>query len=126
MHAPTTRTAAPACPPLHCMRMCVGMRGMRTARSRASAAPRLLARTHTLAPHPAPLLAAKLLIVCNNIPPVRKSELEYYAMLAKTGVHHYSGNNVDLGTACGRYFRVSVMAITDAGDSDIIKALPDA
>lgn len=60
----------------------------------------------------------------NNIPPVRKSELEYYAMLAKTGVHHYSGNNVELGTSCGRYFRVSVMAITDAGDSDIIKAMP--
>uniref|UniRef100_A0A7S3QP72 Ribosomal protein eL8/eL30/eS12/Gadd45 domain-containing protein n=2 Tax=Eukaryota TaxID=2759 RepID=A0A7S3QP72_DUNTE len=67
---------------------------------------------------------AKLLIVSNNIPPVRKSELEYYAMLAKTGVHHYSGNNIELGTSCGRYFRVSVMAITDAGDSDIIKAMP--
>jgi hypothetical protein len=23
---------------------------------------------------------------------VRKSELEYYAMLSKTGVHHYSGS----------------------------------
>eukprot|EP00967_Tisochrysis_lutea_P152327 scaffold298149_cov18-Tisochrysis_lutea.AAC.2 len=69
-------------------------------------------------------LPSKLLIVSNNIPPVRKSELEYYAMLAKTGVHHYSGNNIELGTSCGRYFRVSVMAITDAGDSDIIKAMP--
>jgi len=53
---------------------------------------------------------------------VRKSELEYYAMLSKTGVHHYAGNNVDLGTACGKYFRVCVLAITDAGDSDILKA----
>ncbi len=35
----------------------------------------------------------------------RKSEIEYYAMLAKTGVHHYSGNNTELGTACGKYFR---------------------
>jgi hypothetical protein len=32
--------------------------------------------------------------------------------------------NTDLGTACGRYFRVSVLAITDPGDSDIIKAVP--
>ncbi|KAI8466214.1 MAG: component of cytosolic 80S ribosome and 60S large subunit [Monoraphidium minutum] len=64
---------------------------------------------------------AKLIIVCSNCPPVRKSEIEYYAMLSKTGVHHYSGNNVDLGTACGKYFRVSVLAITDPGDSDIIK-----
>ncbi|EFJ50792.1 component of cytosolic 80S ribosome and 60S large subunit [Volvox carteri f. nagariensis] len=66
---------------------------------------------------------AKLVIICNNCPAVRKSEVEYYAMLAKTGVHHYSGNNVDLGTACGKYYRVSVLAITDPGDSDIIKTV---
>ena len=35
-----------------------------------------------------------------------RSEIEYYAMLAKTGVHHYAGNNNELGTACGKYFRV--------------------
>jgi hypothetical protein len=38
------------------------------------------------------LLAAKLVIVSSNCPPVRKSEIEYYAMLSKTGVHHYSGS----------------------------------
>ncbi|ESO83152.1 hypothetical protein LOTGIDRAFT_169560 [Lottia gigantea] len=27
-----------------------------------------------------------------------KSEIEYYAMLAKTGVYHYAGNNIELGT----------------------------
>lgn len=45
-------------------------------------------------------------------------------MLAKTGVHHYTGNNIELGTACGKYFRVCVMSITDAGDSDIIRSMP--
>jgi hypothetical protein len=30
-------------------------------------------------------------------------------------------DNVDLGTACGKLFRVSCLAITDAGDSDILK-----
>ena len=54
----------------------------------------------------------------------RKSEIDYYAMLSKTGVHHYSGNNIELGTACGKYFRVSVLSITDAGDSDIIRSMP--
>ena len=54
----------------------------------------------------------------------RKSEIEYYAMLAKTGVHHYTGNNIELGTACGKYFRVSVLSITDPGDSDIIRTMP--
>ena len=46
---------------------------------------------------------AKLVILANNCPALRKSEIEYYAMLAKTGVHHYSGNNIELGTACGKY-----------------------
>nr|ABX44833.1 putative 60S ribosomal protein RPL30 [Flustra foliacea] len=67
---------------------------------------------------------AKLVIIANNTPPLRKSEIEYYAMLAKTGVHHYSGNNIELGTACGRYYRVCTMSITDPGDSDIIKSMP--
>eukprot|EP00274_Cyanoptyche_gloeocystis_P002522 CAMPEP_0196651802 /NCGR_PEP_ID=MMETSP1086-20130531/941_1 /TAXON_ID=77921 /ORGANISM="Cyanoptyche gloeocystis , Strain SAG4.97" /LENGTH=102 /DNA_ID=CAMNT_0041982019 /DNA_START=12 /DNA_END=320 /DNA_ORIENTATION=- len=67
---------------------------------------------------------AKLVIISNNCPPLRKSEIEYYAMLAKTGVHHYSGNNIDLGTACGKYFRCSVLSITDPGDSDIIRSMP--
>ncbi|CAG5120289.1 unnamed protein product, partial [Candidula unifasciata] len=35
--------------------------------------------------------------------------IEYYAMLAKTGVRHYTGNNIELGTAC---------------DSDIIRSKP--
>merc|ERR1739846_178327 len=67
---------------------------------------------------------AKLVIIANNTPPLRKSEIEYYAMLAKTGVHHYSGNNIELGTACGKYFRVSTLSITDPGDSDIIRSVP--
>ncbi|ERL94461.1 60S ribosomal protein L30 [Dendroctonus ponderosae] len=67
---------------------------------------------------------AKLIIISNNTPSLRKSEIEYYAMLAKTGVHHYTGNNVELGTACGKYFRVCAMSITDPGDSDIIKTMP--
>lgn len=63
---------------------------------------------------------AKLVLISSNCPPVRKSEIEYYAMLAKAGVHHYAGNNVDLGTACGKLYRVCVLAITDPGDSDIV------
>merc|ERR1711874_871860 len=66
---------------------------------------------------------AKLVIIANNTPPLRKSEIEYYAMLAKTGVHHYAANNIELGTACGKYFRVSTLSITDPGDSDIIRSM---
>uniref|UniRef100_A0A8C4TGE7 Large ribosomal subunit protein eL30 n=1 Tax=Erpetoichthys calabaricus TaxID=27687 RepID=A0A8C4TGE7_ERPCA len=60
---------------------------------------------------------AKLVILANNCP--------YYAMLAKTGVHHYSGNNIELGTACGKYYRVCTLAIIDPGDSDIIRSMPE-
>mmetsp|Transcript_1123 Transcript_1123/g.1232 ORF Transcript_1123/g.1232 Transcript_1123/m.1232 type:complete len:99 (-) Transcript_1123:1-297(-) len=49
---------------------------------------------------------AKLILIANNCPALRKSEIEYYAMLAKTGVHHFHGDNSELGTACGRYYRV--------------------
>merc|ERR1712193_419561 len=69
---------------------------------------------------------AKLVIIANNTPPLRKSEIEYYAMLAKTGVHHSAGNNNELGTACGKYFRVCTLSITDPGDSDIIRTMPGA
>jgi large subunit ribosomal protein L30e len=64
---------------------------------------------------------SKLIILAQNTMPLRKSELEYYAMLSKTGVHHYQGNNIELGTACGKYFRVGVLSILDQGDADIIE-----
>ncbi|KAJ5099835.1 hypothetical protein PENSTE_c032G07129 [Penicillium steckii] len=63
---------------------------------------------------------AKLILIAGNCPPLRKSELEYYAMLAKVPVHHFNGNNIELGTACGKLFRCSTMAVLDAGDSDIL------
>ncbi|KAK5196079.1 60S ribosomal protein L30 [Exophiala xenobiotica] len=93
---------------------------------------------------------AKLVIIAGNTPPLRKSELEYYSMLSKTNVHHFAGNNVsenqeqtlrrsspgaleglwlirdfvqiELGTACGKLYRCSTMAVLDAGDSDILGA----
>mmetsp|Transcript_7370 Transcript_7370/g.12242 ORF Transcript_7370/g.12242 Transcript_7370/m.12242 type:complete len:112 (-) Transcript_7370:256-591(-) len=64
---------------------------------------------------------AKMVLISSNTPPLRKSEVEYYAMLAKCSVHHYAGNNSELGTACGKFFRVSMVSITDAGDSDILR-----
>eukprot|EP01107_Rhizomastix_libera_P011034 TRINITY_DN283_c0_g1_i1.p1 TRINITY_DN283_c0_g1~~TRINITY_DN283_c0_g1_i1.p1 ORF type:complete len:116 (-),score=19.10 TRINITY_DN283_c0_g1_i1:99-425(-) len=65
--------------------------------------------------------SSKLVIVAKNCPPLVRSQIEYYAMLSKTPVHHFSGTNIDLGTACGKYFRVSALSVMDPGDSDIIK-----
>lgn len=69
---------------------------------------------------------AKLVIISNNTPPLRKSEIEYYAMLAKCQVVHYAGNNTDLGTACGKFFRVSMLSVTESGDSDILQTSQEA
>ncbi|GAA5983408.1 hypothetical protein JCM11641_007839 [Rhodosporidiobolus odoratus] len=63
---------------------------------------------------------SKLVLISGNTPPLRRSELEYYAMLSKTPVHLYQGSNVALGTAAGKLFRVGVMSIENAGDSDLL------
>lgn len=63
---------------------------------------------------------AKMILISSNCPQLRKSEIEYYAMLAKCTVHHYAGDNAALGTACGKFFNCSIMSILDAGDSDIL------
>ena len=64
---------------------------------------------------------SKLVIVSNNCPTVRQSEIEYYAMLSKTPVHRFEGGNTELGTACGRYFQVSMLTVLESGDSDILR-----
>jgi ribosomal protein L30E len=47
---------------------------------------------------------------------LRRSEIEYYSMLAKVNVVPYNGNNIDMGTAVGKFYRVSAMTIIDAGE----------
>ena len=64
---------------------------------------------------------AKMVMIASNTPPLRKSEVEYYALLAKCNVHHYAGNNSELGTACGKFYRVSMVTVIDSGDSDILR-----
>ncbi len=62
----------------------------------------------------------KAIFVSNNTPSVIKAEINYYAHLSQTNVHSYAGNNIDLGAACGKYYRVSLLGISDPGDSDIL------
>jgi len=64
---------------------------------------------------------AKMVMIASNCPPLRKSEVEYLAMLAKTSVHHYTGDNTALGTACGKFYNCSVLSVIDGGDSDILQ-----
>ena len=61
---------------------------------------------------------AKLVIIAANTPVLRKSELEYYAMLSKTPVYYFQGGNNELGTVCGKLFRVGTCLLytSDAAD----------
>merc|ERR1712086_745848 len=63
---------------------------------------------------------AKLIFISNNCPAVWKTQLEYYAVLSGIKTILYEGNNVDLGSACGKFYRVSCMSIIGAGDSEIL------
>ena len=77
---------------------------------------------------------AKLVFISSNCPPLRKSLIQYYAMLAKINTYLFPGSNTDLGksewgsilnflgTACGKFHGVACLAIIDAGDSDILTA----
>ncbi len=64
---------------------------------------------------------SKAIVLSSNLPVHRKSQLEYYSVLSKTKTIFYKGSNVDLGTACGKLFRISCMSIKEAGDSDILE-----
>ena len=62
--------------------------------------------------------SCKLIIISDNCPPVRRLELEYYAMLVKCPIHHFPGNNKELGAACGKNFSCSCIGIIDPGDAN--------
>ncbi|KAL6328513.1 hypothetical protein AAG906_038708 [Vitis piasezkii] len=50
----------------------------------------------------------KLILISNNCPPLRKSEIEYYAMLSKVSVHHFHGSECLISmiqcTICGLFY----------------------
>ena len=116
----------------YCMGYKQTLKALRTVRNRAGSrsGPQTAA---AFCPHPSlPRLRphglfaqgdAKLIIISNNCPPLRRSELEYYAMLSKAGVHQFAGDNNLLGTACKKLYRCSVMSVVDAGDSDILDSV---
>ncbi|XP_053061625.1 60S ribosomal protein L30-like [Acinonyx jubatus] len=65
----------------------------------------------------------KRILLDNYCPGLRKSEIEYCTVWAKSGVHHYSGNKTELGTTCGRYYRGYTLVAVDPGDSNVMRSL---
>lgn len=62
---------------------------------------------------------SKLVLICNKCPAMGKSDVENFAMLAKTG----GGTISTVPTPCGHYYRMGCVSITDPGDSDIIRSM---
>lgn len=60
---------------------------------------------------------AKLIIVSQNCPdehlmPIKtKKDVPFY---------RFSGNNIELGSACGKPFSVSMLSVLNAGESEIL------
>lgn len=59
---------------------------------------------------------AKLVIVSSNCPDNEIKRAEGVKVV------EFSGNNMELGAACGKPFSISALAILDPGDSNIMSA----
>eukprot|EP00792_Barthelona_sp_PAP020_P004883 TRINITY_DN2395_c0_g1_i2.p1 TRINITY_DN2395_c0_g1~~TRINITY_DN2395_c0_g1_i2.p1 ORF type:complete len:110 (+),score=20.46 TRINITY_DN2395_c0_g1_i2:29-358(+) len=64
---------------------------------------------------------AKVILLAANCPPLMKSQFHYYSMLNRIPVVNFSGNNIELGNACGKLFRCAALAVTDEGESKIME-----
>lgn len=62
---------------------------------------------------------ARLVIYAENLPD--KEELVKVAKSKNIPVHEFGGKGTELGPACGKPFAVGVVAVLDAGESDILQ-----
>ncbi len=63
---------------------------------------------------------AKLVIVASNCSPEVLADIKRYGGLAKIPVHIFGRDSAELGIACGKPFLVSVLAVLDPGNSNIL------
>ncbi len=66
------------------------------------------------------------IIIASKGPREKVEALKYYAKLSKTPVYVYDGTSWDLGRLCGKPFMVSVIAIINPGESEIMKLFESA
>lgn len=64
---------------------------------------------------------AKLLIMSSNCPEPHRSDITHYAKQSEVPVYAYAGSSADLGAACLKPFVVSVLAVREPGDSEILR-----
>ena len=61
--------------------------------------------------------SAKLVITSSNCPDEHLAQVHKYKDVA---THRFSGNNIELGSACGKPFAVSMLSVLNEGDSEIL------
>ncbi len=63
----------------------------------------------------------RVVIIAKNAPPEVKRDLEYYAKLSNIPIIVFDGTNIELGAVIGRPHSVSVLAVIDPGQSNILE-----
>ena len=63
--------------------------------------------------------SAKLVVIANNCP--YSSEISKLVKEKKVPIYNYNLSSVDLGYTCGKNFPVSVFAVLDEGESNIMQ-----
>lgn len=64
--------------------------------------------------------SARLVIVASN---VSRANAEAIARFEKAPVYNFPGTSLELGSACGKPFAVSVLTVLNPGDSQIMSVL---
>jgi large subunit ribosomal protein L30e len=62
----------------------------------------------------------KLVLISGNCPNELKERVVYYSMLSATPCHTAEENSIEVGSVCGKPFPVSVLAVMDEGESNIL------
>ena len=63
----------------------------------------------------------KIIVAASNCPEDILNNIERLYKISNVSIISYPGNSLELGRVCGKPFLVSLLAIRDAGDSDINK-----
>jgi len=63
---------------------------------------------------------AKLVIMSSNCPRPQREDLERYSGISKVKIYRFKGTSMELGSVCGKPFPVSMLAVLDPGESEVL------
>ena len=69
---------------------------------------------------------AKLLIISENCPVDKKEKVTSYAKILNIPCLSHQGSSYDLGAICGKKFSVSIAAVREPGDSEILNLVKNS